>query len=413
MPETQDAAKTIGKNVAYHRKRLGLSQVEFAGKIGKSESWVSQVERGVRGVDRLSVLQTVASSLNVSVDELRGTAGEPERTQAKDPQPFEDLRLALTSHPAASSVISPETVDVTNLPPLEDLRSEHSAVWPMVHASEYSDLAPLLTRLIKNLETTVRHAGNEAIATDARNLLADTYQAAAAALSKIGDGDAAWIASDRAAFVAEATGSPLALGASLFRMAHVFLGLRLLEQTQKVASDAVTALQPKVDTATPDIQALSLYGAFHLVLAVTAARENQRSEAHSYLEIARTVAEQVGDGRNDFGTEFSPTNVALHAVGVAVALGDAGQAIDLSQDIEADSLSPERRARYLIDLAEAYAMRRQIGESLKCLQESESLTPEQTRTHRVAREVARDLLQLSGAHVRPELHELVERFGLS
>jgi hypothetical protein len=73
----------------------------------------------------------------------------------------------------------------------------------------------------------------------------------------------------------------------------------------------------------------------------------------------------------------------------------------------------ERQARYLIDLAAAHAMRRQIGESLASLQQAEQLTPEQTRGHRVARAVARDLIQLSGPRPRPELRELADRFGLS
>jgi len=45
--------------------------------------------------------------------------------------------------------------------------------------------------------------------------------------------------------------------------------------------------------------------------------------------------------------------------------------------IGAAGLSPERQARYLIDLAAAHAMRRQIGEALSCLQEAERLAPEQ------------------------------------
>lgn len=75
-------------------------------------------------------------------------------------------------------------------------------------------------------------------------------------------------------------------------------------------------------------------------------------------------------------------------------------------------MSPERQARYLIDLATAHTMRRQIGEALHDLQEAERLTPEQTRTHRVARAIARHLLQLSGLRPRPELRELAERFGV-
>jgi transcriptional regulator with XRE-family HTH domain len=398
-------ARAVGENVAYHRKRLGLSQVEFAGIIGKSESWVSQVERGVRGIDRLSVLQTVADALNVTVAELQG--GTQEEPAEEFPQSFEMLRIALTGHPAASAAMGQRV----EIPSIDSLRMAHSSVWPMVHGSNYGELAPVLTQLITDLELSVRQSDSEG-AGEARRLLADTYQATAAALAKLGDGDAAWIAADRAAFVSEVIGSPLTLGASLFRMAHVFLSLGQIPQVQKVASDAAGALKSRATSTQPDVEALSLYGAFHLVLAVAAARENQRSEAHAHLATAREIAERVGEGRNDFGTEFSPTNVALHAVSVAVELGDAGQALELAANVNAAHLSPERQARYLIDLASAYAMRRQIGDALRCLLESEALTPEQTRTHRVAREVARDLLQLSGVRVRPELRELSERFGL-
>src|ERR1700751_3046995 len=93
-------AKIIGEQIAYHRKRLGLSQVELAGLIGRSDSWVSQVERGVRTIDRLSVLQKVADTLGVPVSELRGN--EPGDVESSDtrPEAFESLRLTLTGHPA-------------------------------------------------------------------------------------------------------------------------------------------------------------------------------------------------------------------------------------------------------------------------------------------------------------------------
>jgi hypothetical protein len=97
---------------------------------------------------------------------------------------------------------------------------------------------------------------------------------------------------------------------------------------------------------------------------------------------------------------------------VAVELGDAGQALDLAHGINAAGLSAERQARYDIDLAQAHAMRRQTGEALRYLEEAERLTPEQTRTHRAARAVARELIQLSGSRPRPELRELAERLGV-
>ena len=289
------------------------------------------------------------------------------------------------------------------------LRELHSQVWPLVHASRYNELAPLVADLVPRLERAARAEASAEQTHMAHELLTDTYQAVAAMLAKIGEGDAAWIAADRAAFTAESLSNPLAVAASLFRMAHVFLSLGQLAQVQTVASTAVSSLDRQ--GTTPEV--LSLRGAFRLVLAVTAARENDRTQAYAYLDRARDIASQLGEDRNDFGTEFGPTNVALHAVAVAVELGDAGHALDLAHDIDSERLSAERQARYSIDLALAHAMRRQIGESLRCLQLAEELTPEQTRTHRVARAVARDLLQLSGPRVRPELRELAERFGVS
>ena len=72
---------------------------------------------------------------------------------------------------------------------------------------------------------------------------------------KIGETDAAWIAADRA---------------------------------HHVATSTAQALEPKI---TPDAEpeVLSLYGALHLVLAVAAARDNKRGEAHEHL----------GDGPQD------------------------------------------------------------------------------------------------------------------
>ena len=216
---------------------------------------------------------------------------------------------------------------------------------------------------------------------------------------------------DRAGFCAERAGSPLAVAASMFRMAHVFLALGQIDQAHHVATSTAQALEPKV---TPDAEpeVLSLYGALHQVLAVAAARDNKRGEAHQHLETARNIAGQLGEDRDDYGTEFGLTNVAIHAVNIAVELGDAGQAIELGQHVTPANLSPERQARYWLDLAQAHAMRRQIGEALHALQEAERIAPEETRIHYVGRAVTRDLLQLSGLRPRPELRDLAERFGV-
>jgi transcriptional regulator with XRE-family HTH domain len=403
-------AQLIGQLIAYHRKRLGLSQVELAGLIGRSDSWVSQVERGVRAIDRLSVLQKVADVLGVPVDELRGGESDDSPVAAERPGAFDALRLVLTGHPAIDVALASGDQALTG-ERLDQFRKQHEQVWPMVHSSRYSDLAPIVTSLIPALERAVRVTDDADLVDSAREILSDTYQAVSAMMGKLGESDAAWIAADRAAFVAEAQHDSLALAASLFRMAHVFLSLSQITQAQVVAQAAAESLKERAATdAAP--QVLSLWGAFHLVLAIAAARDNDRVQAHEQLHIAREIAARIGEDRNDFGTEFGPTNVELHAVGVAVELGDAGEALDLARGIDPEALSAERQARYLLDVAQAHAMRRQVGEALRCLEQAERLTPEQTRSHRAAQTVVRDLVQLSGARARPELHQMAERFGV-
>ena len=212
--------RQTGERIAYHRKRLGLSQVELGGLVDRSESWVSQVERGIRPLDRMSVLQRVADALSVSVAELRGDEGE-EPEEDDRPEAFETIRLALTGHPAVGTVLG--TIKPAPDSHLATYRRQHAGVWELVHASRYTDLAPVLAVLIPGLESAARTAASNDDRTQARELLADTYQAAAAMLSKIGEMDAAWIAADRAGYAAEAAGSPLGLAAAMFRMAHVFL----------------------------------------------------------------------------------------------------------------------------------------------------------------------------------------------
>src|SRR6478609_6157341 len=63
---------STGERIAAYRRRRGLSQAALAGLVGRSESWLSQVERGVRSVDRLSVLLDMSRVLHVDVDSLVG-----------------------------------------------------------------------------------------------------------------------------------------------------------------------------------------------------------------------------------------------------------------------------------------------------------------------------------------------------
>lgn len=86
LPEMAAGTVSVlrGERLAARRKELGWTQGELAGRMKRSISWVGQVERGTRRIDRLSVLSRLAQVLDVPVSGLTSPAG------AK-PIPVEDV----------------------------------------------------------------------------------------------------------------------------------------------------------------------------------------------------------------------------------------------------------------------------------------------------------------------------------
>jgi hypothetical protein len=144
---------------------------------------------------------------------------------------------------------------------------------------------------------------------------------------------------------------------------------------------------------------------------VVRAREADGGGIRRAIAAAREIAARLGTDRNDYNTEFGPTNVELHAVSTAVDLGDAGEAIDLARAIDATGLSPERQSRMFIDLARAHAQRRHAGEAVAALLEAERLAPEQVQASTRVRDLVRDLLNLTGRRAAPDLFEFAHRIG--
>ncbi|MFD8394036.1 helix-turn-helix domain-containing protein [Streptomyces sp. NPDC059680] len=406
---TTPDTKALGPRVKELRRAAGMSQSDLAAAMGRSESWVSQVERGVQPVERLSVLQALADALNVPVRELRPDAppaeeAEPE-AQARN-NDLDGLRVALTGHPALGSLFQQPPAEPT--PSVADFRQQVDEAWTLVHASSYAALSDHLAKLLPSIETAVRHApaGDR---TELHSLRAKAYQVAAASFTRQDQADAAWIAADRALQAAELAGQPLEVVASLFRMAHAFMRQQHMEQAEQAAKSAVAVMAPRAEAPACPPEELSLLGAMNLVLAVINAREGNRAQTHEHIEQARGIAARLGDDRNDFDTEFGPTNVEVHAVSTAVELGDAGLALEVAHDVDTSGLSPERQSRFLLDVARAHAQRRHVGEATAAILEAEALAPEQIQDHHLAREVIRDLIQLSGSRVPEALRDLAER----
>jgi transcriptional regulator with XRE-family HTH domain len=400
MPLPSDA-KALGRRVAAHRTRRGLSQKELGAKIDRSESWVSQVERGARRIDRMSVLETLAEALEVPIGELAPEENVVAATTQK-PRAASSLSLALSSSDALQAVLSDKApVDVDAL----GARAEQA--WDYAHGSEYENLSELLGTLIPELEYATRKATGE----DRRRACiakAKAYHAAAGVLSKMDELAAAWVAVDRSISAAEEADDPLLMAAGAFRLAIVFQNSRRQDLAMRTAQTAVKALGRLVEAGEPE--AVAMRGALYLQLAVASARLNHAEDAYGFLDQARKAASFLGVDRNDYNTEFGPTNVLLHEVNVAVELGDAGRALRVAAKADTSHMSTERQGRLLIDVARAHAQRRQAIELTGALRQAFEIAPEQVRTHHLVHELLGDVLRTDYGNT-PELRELAQQIG--
>lgn len=400
-----DYEKALGRKIAFNRKRRGLSQKEFAGLLGRSEAWVSQVERGVRRIDRMTVLEKVADVLDLPVAELAAEAPIVASVSESDPPGASRLRLVLSAAHSLKAILGvPETPDVPRL------RTDVDRAWSLAHEGSYTDLAELLEDLVPRLEGAVRGATDDEQRAELFRLLAGVYQTCSAASTNLGEPEAAWIAVDRAVVAAERANDPLLMAAGTFRLSIVFLGGRQYEQAAHAAGTAADALRPLTDFGQPE--AVALRGALTLQRAVAAARMNQAEEAYAYLSEAAALAERIGEGRNDYNTEFGPANVSLHEVSVAVELGDAGVALRAAGAVDVSALSTERQTRFHIDVARAHTQRRQVDEAVAALFRALDLSPEMTRSLPLVKRTAGDLMTMAQP-ASEQLRSLAVELGLN
>jgi transcriptional regulator with XRE-family HTH domain len=378
--------QALGRKIAAERRRRGLSQAELARMVHRSVAWVSQVERGVRKIDRMSVLESLADALDLPLAELAAEA--PVVAAVTEEQPAaRSLRVVLAGAYSLRGMLEDRRP-----PAITALRGQVRDAWNLVHAAKYAELSDLLRSLVPDLESAARKSPATRRA-EAYELLATTYQACSAALAKLGESEAAWIAADRAMDAAERAGNPMLVAAGAFRLVFVFLAARHYDQAEETTRTAADALRATAEEGNP--AAMSLRGGLTLQRAVIASRLNDPDTAYDQLDLAKEVAARLGEGRNDFATEFGPANVGIHEVAIAVDLGDAGRALRVASGLDASHLSPERQSRLLIDVARAHAQRRQADEAVAALLRAEEIGAEQVRGHEVVRQLVNDLLAMT------------------
>jgi transcriptional regulator with XRE-family HTH domain len=406
-PSDREAA---GQRIARARRRRGLSQAVLAGLVGRSESWLSQVERGKRGVDSHSVLMRLAEVLRVDIEELTGSADRDETGRRAHPAaPL--IEQAMMGYGAPGPVDG--SGELEREVSLDFLRAQARSTHQAYQATRYDAAGHILPALIRGVETAARTVGSDSPTACA--VRARVYDITAALLSRVGEPFLAWAAADRAMFAAEQSGDRLLAAASAWRMSYMITGRKHPQEALDLAMAAAAALGRTALAPSP--QRLSVYGALHLAAATAAtaaAASFDRAAAQSLLATARGIADCTGEA-NHMGTAFGPVNVAIHAISASLRLGDprtatqTGEALDLAA-MPAGLVG--RRTQVNLDLAHAYAMTRKDAAAVNLLLAAERLSPQLIRYDPVTRDVLTELLRREHRPSTPELRPLARRAGV-
>jgi hypothetical protein len=227
-------------------------------------------------------------------------------------------------------------------------------------------------------------------------------------LVKVGDRGAGWVAADRAIAAAERSRNLALILAGQLRMARTLLDSSEQALARHVLTQATQRHQAIIAGADPG--QISLVGSSALLLAILHARDANTDAAEECLTVARRLAGVLGGDSNYHDTEFGPTNVAMHAVGVAVELGNGQQALDRAVHVrQADQLSPERQARYLVDIARAHLLTRSGRDALLALVKAEHIAAEELAESPRVAELIDDIEALNRRTRLPGLRELRQR----
>lgn len=391
-----------------------MSQQVFADRLGKSKSWVDKIERGVRRLDKFSVLHEIADVLQLDVQLLLGKA--PERRAGGlsciDQVEVDQIRCALERYDSISTYFA----ERAEPPALSELGKAISHAWLTFQYARYAVLTRALPKLLRDAQAAdAAYLGGGDESRHAAHLLGQVYQIASSTLRKLGEYDLAWLAADRSMAVCQRADDQLLAGTATFRVANSLLALGRARPALEVNVNIANRLAPPYGGGRDEPARLSVYGMLLLQGAMAAAQMGANGTVRDLLTEAQEVADRVGRDQNHYWTSFGPTNLMLHRAAAAVELGEGRQAVETHESLpeaELNAMLPERRAHHLLDVARGYTQVGDVRRAGEMLVRSEQLAPAEIRYRPLAHEVMSDVLRRTRGAPSTAVAELAGQMGV-
>ena len=390
-------SREVGETIGYQLRRLrrlrGFTQEELADRANVSRDLVAKLEQGRRQSARIASLASLAHALDVELSAFVTPVG-PVPVSITDSRHRESRGAVGRWNSATTLLAAAGLVD----------RVHHA-----YQTARYSEAAGLLPSVTNAVDALVAEAPtNER--RDALRLQTSVSIAAAKLATKAGDADAGRSAAERARSAAEAAEDRFGQAAATYQLTCALLRGERREQAEALAVCCAEKLRGT------DADSVTWRGALTLIGAIIAAGRGDRGEAGRRLDYAEEIARRRGTDGSIGWTWFGPTNVMIHRVSAAVALGDPRGALATAQHIDLAAMPASlcgRQAQVHLDSAWAHAEVREDPLAVIHLLDAERVAPDLMLVSPEARGLIRDLLQRERRSVVPGLRGLALRAGVA
>ncbi|MEU5209602.1 helix-turn-helix transcriptional regulator [Streptomyces sp. NPDC020742] len=407
-PDPYAEPVVFGQRMQILRTRRGMSRTVLAGLLGKSPSWVKQVEGGRLQMPKLPTILRIAEALRVA--DLADLTGDQSMSvglfagpgHARLPQ----VRAALDAFPLTAREEAPAP---------RHLRERLTRAWRARHSSPHHRevIGALLPSLLRDAQLAVLQADSARERRVAQGLLSEAYGLSQFFLAYQPDASLLWRVVERGMIAAQESEDPHVIGmaAWLATQAHRDSGHAHFEAADAVNLEALRYLEAFLPEASDDV--LAIAGALQFEAGYTAARRGETGTAWRYWDTARAVAERLPADYYHPMTSFSRAVIGAHAVTVAVELHAGAESVRQASAADATTIpSRPRRARHRIEEARGYQLDGQTEAALAALGKAHEAAPETVRYNGYARRIVLEETESKSPAQRRRASELAVKMGV-
>ncbi len=407
FPDATPEPIAFGERLRILRNRRGMTRPVLAGLLGKSPSWLKQVERGAIHTPSLPMVLRMAEALRVrDLSDLAGDMHMPTELFIGPGHPrLPSVRAAVDAFPFSA--------DDRPAPEAAHMRARLSRAWAARHsAPNHRDVVgTLLPDLIRDGQLAVRQAGAPTERRAAQAVLAEVYSLAQFFLAYQPDSALLWRVAERGMVAAQESEDPHAVGMAAWLTAEAHRDSAHYDGADAVTLDALRWLEPQLPDADEDVRAIA--GALQVAAGYTAARRGDTGTAWGWWDKADRAAHGLAADYYHPITSFSRAIMGAHAVTLAVELHAGSESVRQVTQADARQIpSRPRRARHRIEEARAYQLDGKPETALETLDKAHTNAPETIRYNGYARRIILEETEAKAPERRRRASELAVKVGV-